>query len=388
MRTIMKKIVRLQASSFFLAGLIALFLVCSCSDKKQDSQNIKKDRAVPVIVAQVMEKAVPVQIMAIGNAEALETVSIKSRVGGELKRVHFREGQDVNQGDLLFTIDPDTYDAALKQAQANLARNMALLKKAEEDVKRYSDLVRKEYISQEQYDQSVTNVDALKAQIRADQAAIDNAQLQVGYCTIRAPISGRTGDLLADRGNMIKAQDDNKSLVVINQIQPIHVSFAVPEQNLGEIKKYAAAGKLKLKALISKDGQFSEDGTLTFIDNTVDKATGTIRMKGTFDNKERKLWPGQFVNLVLDLTVQSKAVVVPSQAVQTGIEGQYVYIIRPNLTAEARPVVLGRSFDGQTVIEKGLQAGENVVTDGQFQLVSGVKVQIKGSPESKGAARP
>jgi multidrug efflux system membrane fusion protein len=335
-----------------------------------------------------MEKAVPVQIMAIGNAEALETVSIKSRVGGELKQVHFREGQDVNQGDLLFTIDPDTYDAALKQAQANLARNMALLKKAEEDVKRYSDLVRKEYISQEQYDQSVTNVDALKAQIRSDQAAIDNAQLQVGYCTIRAPISGRTGDLLADRGNMIKAQDDNKSLVVINQIQPIHVSFAVPEQNLGEIKKYAAAGKLKLKALISKDGQFSEDGTLTFIDNTVDKATGTIRMKGTFDNKERKLWPGQFVNLVLDLTVQSKAVVVPSQAVQTGIEGQYVYIIRPNLTAEARPVVLGRSFDGQTVIEKGLQAGENVVTDGQFQLVSGAKVQIKGSPESKGAARP
>ena len=384
----MKKIVRLKAFSFFLAGLITLFLVCSCSDKNQDPQKMKRDRTVPVVVAQVMEKAVPVQIMAIGNAEALETVSIKSRVGGELKRVHFREGQDVNQGDLLFTIDPDTYDAALKQAQANLARNMALLKKAEEDVKRYSDLVRKEYISQEQYDQSVTNVDALKAQIRADQAAIDNAQLQVGYCTIRAPISGRTGDLLADRGNMIKAQDDNKSLVVINQIQPIHVSFAVPEQNLGEIKKYAAAGKLKLKALISKDGQFSEDGTLTFIDNTVDKATGTIRMKGSFDNKERKLWPGQFVNLVLDLTVQSKAVVVPSQAVQTGIEGQYVYIIRPNLTAEARPVVLGRSFDGQTVIEKGLQAGENVVTDGQFQLVSGVKVQIKGSPESKGAARP
>ena len=384
----MKKIVRLKVSSFFLAGLIALFLVSSCSDKKQDPENMKKDRTVPVTVAQVMEKAVPVQIRAIGNGEALKTVSIKSRVGGELKEVHFREGQDVKQGDLLFTIDPDTYEAALKQVQANLARNMALLKKAQEDVKRYSDLVQKEYISQEQYDQAVTNVDALKAQIKADQAAVENARLLVSYCTIRAPIAGRTGELLADKGNMIKAQDDNKSLVVINQIQPLYVSFAVPEQNLPDIKKHAAAGKLKLKALISKDGQFSEEGTLTFIDNTVDKATGTIRMKGTFDNKEKKLWPGQFVNLVLDLTVQSNAVVVPSQAVQTGIEGQYVYILRPNLTAEARPVVLGRSFDGQTVIEKGLQAGENVVTDGQFHLVSGVKVQIKGSPESKGAARP
>jgi len=269
-----------------------------------------------------------------------------------------------------------------------LARNMALLKKAQEDVKRYSDLVQKEYISQEQYDQAVTNVDALKAQIKADQAAVDNALLQVSYCYIRAPISGRTGDRLADKGNMIKSQDDNKSLVVINQIQPIHVSFAVPEQNLPDIKKYAAAGKLKLKALISKDGQFSEDGALTFIDNTVDKTTGTIRMKGTFGNKEKKLWPGQFVNIVLDLTVQSNAIVVPSQAVQTGIEGQYIYIIRPNMTAEARPVVIGISFDGQTVIEKGLQAGENVVTDGQFQLASGAKVQIKGSPESKGAARP
>jgi multidrug efflux system membrane fusion protein len=384
----MKKIVRLKAFSFFLAGLITLFLVSSCSDKNQDPQKMKRDRTVPVVVAQVTERAVPVQVKAIGNVEAYSTVAIKSRVGGELKQVHFRKGQDVKQGELLFTIDPDTYEAALKQAQANMARNMALLKKAEEDVKRYSDLVQKEYISQEQYDQARTTVDALKAQIKADQAAIDNARLQVDYCHIRAPISGRTGDLLADRGNMIKAQDDNKALVVINQIQPINVSFAVPEQNLPDIKKHAAAGKLKLKALISKDGQFSEDGTLAFIDNTIDKATGTIRMKGAFDNKERKLWPGQFVNLVLDLTVQSTAVVVPSQAVQTGIEGQYVYIIRPDLTAEARPVVLGRSFDGQTVIEKGLQAGENVVTDGQFQLVSGAKVQIKGGPESKGAARP
>jgi membrane fusion protein, multidrug efflux system len=373
-----------------LIGISLMFflLLPACSGNKPDPQKMKRERIVLVTIAPVLEKAVPVQIRAIGNVEAFSTVSIKSRVGGELKQVHFTEGQDVKQGDLLFTIDPDTYEAALKQVQANLARNMALLKKAQEDVKRYSDLVQKEYISQEQYDQAVTNVDALKAQIKADQAAVDNARLQVTYCYIRAPISGRTGDLLAYKGNIIKAQDDNKSLVVINQIQPIYAAFTVPEQNLPDIKKYAAGGKLKLKALISKDGQFSEDGTLTFIDNTVDKATGTIRMKGTFDNKEKKLWPGQFVNIILGLTVQSNTVVVPSQAIQTGIEGQYVFIILPDMTAEARPVVVGRSLDGETVIEKGLKTGEKVVTDGQFQLVSGAKVQIKGSPESKGAARP
>jgi len=369
-------------------SLMFFLLFPACSGNKQESQKKKPDRVVLVSVAPVLEKSVPVQIQAIGNIEAYNTVSIKSRVGGELKQVHFREGQDVNQGDLLFTIDPDTYEAALKQAQANLARNMALLKKAQEDVKRYSDLVQKEYISQEQYDQAVTNVDALKAQIKADQAAVDNALLQVSYCYIRAPISGRTGDRLADKGNMIKAQDDNKSLVVINQIQPIYISFAIPEQNLGEVKKYAAAGQLKLKAMVPKDGEYPEEGTLSFIDNTVDKATGTIKLKGTFPNQARHLWPGQFVTVVLDLTTQSNALVVPSQAIQTGLEGQYVFIIRPNLTAETRPVVIGRPFNGQFVIEKGLQVGEKVVTGGQFQLVSGAKVQIKNEPESKGTTRP
>lgn len=187
---------------------------------------------------------------------------------------------------------------------------------------------------------------------------------------------------------MIKAQDDNKSLVVINQIQPIYISFAIPEQNLGEVKKYAAAGQLKLKAMVPKDGEYSEEGNLSFIDNTVDKATGTIKLKGTFPNQARHLWPGQFVTVVLDLTTQSNALVVPSQAIQTGLEGQYVFIIRPNLTAETRPVVIGRPFNGQFVIEKGLQVGEKVVTGGQFQLVSGTKVQIKNGPESKGTTRP
>ena len=374
-----------------LMGLLTLSaVICSgcSSEKKVDPAKARRDRTIPVTVSPVMEKTIPVQIKAIGNVEAYATVSIKSRVGGELKQVSFQGGQDVKIGDLLFTIDPDPYDAALKQSQANLAKSEALLKKAEEDRTRYADLVQKEYISQEQYDQARTNVDALKAQIKADQAAVDNARLQVGYCTIRAPLSGRTGDLLADKGNMIKAQDDNKSLVVINQIQPIYISFAVPEQDLGEIKKYASAGQLKLKALVSKDGEHPEEGVLSFMDNTVDKATGTIKLKGTFANRERRLWPGQFVKVVLGLTTQSNALVVPSQALQTGLEGQYVFIIRPNLTAETRPVVIGRPFNGQTVIEKGLRAGEKVVTDGQFQLITGTKVQIKSELENKGTTRP
>jgi multidrug efflux system membrane fusion protein len=374
----------------FLALALAATLVFSAcgSEKKVDPAKARRDRTIPVTVSPVLEKTIPVQIKAIGNVEAYATVSIKSRVGGELKKVYFRGGQDVKDGDLLFTIDPDPYEAALKQTQANLAKSIALLKKAEEDRTRYADLVQKDYISQEQYDQARTNVDALKAQIKADQAAVDNARLQVIYCAIRAPLSGRTGDLLADKGNMIKAQDDNKSLVVINQIQPIYVSFAVPEKDLNEIKKYAAAGQLKLKAMVSKDGEYPEEGVLSFMDNTVDKTTGTIKLKGTFANKERRLWPGQFVNVVLGLTAQSNALVVPSQALQTGLEGQYVFIVRPNLTAEARPVVIGRPFNGQTVVEKGLQVGEKVVTDGQFQLITGTKVQIKNELENKGTTSP
>ncbi len=368
--------------------LVSLVGLTACSDRKKDPSSMKRERLVPVTISMAEGKAVPVQLTAIGNVEAFATVSIKARITGELKQVHFKEGQDVAQGALLFTIDPDPFEADLKKAQANLAKDVALSLKAEEDLKRYSDLVKKDYISREQYEQSVTNLEALKAQIKADQAAVETARLQVAYCSIRAPISGRTGTLLADKGNMIKANDDNKNLVVINQIQPIYVAFSLPEQTLPEIKKYSAVGKLKVKALISKDEEHPEEGVITFIDNTVDRTTGTIRIKGTFPNKDRRLWPGQFVNVVLGLTTQTNAVVVPSQAVQTGIEGQYVFVIKPNLTAETRPIVIGRSLDGLIVVDKGLQAGEKVVIDGQFLLVSGSKVQVKTGPEGKGTARP
>lgn len=375
--------------SFCLTLVLFGFLgLLACSDKKNDPSKMKREKVVPVTVSLVEEKTVPVQLTAIGNVEPFATVSIKSRVTGELKQVHFREGQDVSQGTLLFTIDPAPFEADLKKAQANLARNVALANKAEEDLRRYADLIKKEFISREQYEQSVTNLEALKAQIKADQAAVETARLQVAYCSIGAPISGRTGTLLADQGNMIKANDDNKNMVVINQIQPIYCSFSLPEQNLADIKKYSSAGKLKIKAIIPKDQGHPEEGVVTFIDNMVDKTTGTIRIKGTFSNKEKRLWPGQFINIILALTTQSNTLTVPSQAIQTGLEGQYVFVIKPDLTVESRPVVINRSLNGQTVIEKGLKAGETVVTDGQFQLVSGTKVQIKKGLEGKGAPRP
>ncbi len=378
---------KMLKGSFLALMVLSTLGLQACSDKNNEASKARKERVVPVMVTTVEEKTVPVQLTAIGNVEAYSTVAIKSRVTGELKKVHFQEGQDVIRGALLFTIDSEPFVADLRKAQANLARNIALAKKAEEDLRRYADLVKKEYVSQEQYDQVATNLDALKAQIKADQATVETARLQVSYCSIQAPISGRTGALLVNQGNQVKANDDTKNLVVINQVQPVYVTFSLPEQALSEIKKYSVGGKLKIKALLSKEEQ-PEEGLLTFIDNTVDKTTGTIRLRGTFPNKEKRLWPGQFVNLILGLTSQPNTLVVPSQSVQTGMDGQYVFVIKPDLKAENRPVTVGRSLDGFMVIEKGLKAGEMVVTDGQFQLVSGTKVQIKKGLDQKGAARP
>jgi multidrug efflux system membrane fusion protein len=373
---------------FLTLGLLVILGLAACSGKKEDPAKARRERVIPVTVTTVEEKTVPVQLLAIGNVEPLATIAIKSRVTGELKQVHFREGQDVSQGTLLFTLDPDPFDAELKKAQATLAKDMALAQKAEEDLRRYSELIKKEYVSREQFDQATTNLAALNAQIKADQAAVEAARLQVTYCYIKAPITGRTGSLLAFKGNMIKANDDNKNMVVINQNQPIYCSFALPEKNLADLKKYSAAGKIKVEAIINKDQGLSEEGAVSFIDNTVDKGTGTILVKGLFANKDKRLWPGQFVNIKITLTTRANTLLLPTQAVQTGLEGQYVFVIKPDQKAEIRPVVIGQSLDGKTVIEKGVKAGEVVVTDGQFQLISGTKVQVKKGAEDKGAARP
>jgi membrane fusion protein, multidrug efflux system len=358
-----------------ILGLLFLAIFSSgCSDEKS---NKPVSAPIPITVGTVSQKTVPVELRVVGNVQAYSTVTIKSKVGGELTRVHFTEGQDVRKGDLLFTIDPRPYEAALKQVEANLQKNVALAKHAQEDAHRYEFLIQKGFVARQQYDKFRTEAEALDAAVLADRAAVENAKIQLGYCSICSPIDGRTGSLMVKQGNIIKADDMN--LIVINQIVPIDVAFSVPEQSLQEIKKYMVLGKIHVDALVPSNNERPEKGTVTFVDNAVDTSTGTIRLKGTFANRERKLWPGQFVNVVLTLTREPNTIVVPSQAIQTGQQGQYVFVVKQDLTVESRPVVVGRSVNSETVVQKGLLADEKVVTDGQLRLYPGARVEIKTS---------
>ncbi|MBI5676126.1 MAG: efflux RND transporter periplasmic adaptor subunit [Nitrospirae bacterium] len=372
----MKRI--LLVSCCLIFSVCCLLFIPSCS--KEKPQQSLKNMAVPVTVGMVIKKSVPIQISSIGNVEAYSTVGIKSQVGGTLMHVHFKEGQDVKKGDILFTIDPRPYETALKQAEANLAKDNAQLENARLQVGRYDDLVKKGYVAQEQYDQIRTNSAALEATVNADKAAVENAQLQLKYCYIYSPLTGRTGSLISYEGNVIKANADT-SMVVINQIQPVYAAFSVPEQNLQEIKKYMASGKLTVEAFMSNEDTNPAEGLLTFIDNTVDAATGTIKLKATFSNSDKKLWPGQFVNVTMTLGTQTGVIVVPSQAVQTGQQGQYIFVVKDDLTVEQRPVEVDRTINDEAVIATGLKGDEKVVTDGQLRLVPGTKVEIKGGSE-------
>ena len=358
-------------STLFLAWLCALLLLPACSEQKKPPRP-----PVPVLAATVTERTVPVDLKAIGNVEAYATVNIKARVGGQITQVNFQEGQDVAKGQLLFVIDPRPQETALRQAEANLARDKALAGKAQADARRYGELIRRQFVSQQEYDQAKATAESLAATVKADAVAVQTARLMLSYCYIHAPITGRTGNLLANLGNQIKADADT-AMVVINQIQPIYVSFAVPEQNLAEIRKYMAQEKVPVETFIGGDKKNPEHGILTFVDNTVDKSTGTILCKATYTNAHKRLWPGLFVNVVVKLASQPHAILVPSQAVQTSQSGQFVFIIKKDMTVETRPVEVQRSLNGEVIIAKGLKPGERVVTDGQLRLVPGAKVQIK-----------
>ena len=357
-----------------LLGLCAFFWA-GCSTKKAESQGMPSGYAVPVTTAIATLKTVPIQVHAIGSVEAYSTVSVKAQVAARVEKAYFTEGQDVRKGDLLFTLDRRPFDAALQQAEANLAKDQAQLENARAEADRYTKLFQEGIVSKEQYDSMRTNADALAASARADKAAIEKARIDLSYCTIQAPIDGRTGALLVHPGNLVK--DNDAALVVVNQIHPIYVTFSVPEQYLADIKRYRVEGPLKVEVIIPNQEQNPAQGVLTFIDNAVDSTTGTIKLKGTFENPDNRLWPGQFVNVALTLTTQSNAVVVPSQALQTGQVGQYVFVVKRDMTAEYRPVVAGNNIAGETVIQKGLQAGETLVTDGQLRVVPGMKVVIK-----------
>jgi multidrug efflux system membrane fusion protein len=332
--------------------------------------------AVPVLVATAVQKPIPVQIRAVGNAEAFQTVSVKSQVTGVLNKAHFKEGQNVRKGQLLFTIDPRPFEAVLKQAEANLARDVAQLQNAREQARRYAELVKKQYVSQEQYDQIRTNADALEAAVDADRAAVENAKVQLSYCYIYSPIDGQVGTLLVNEGNLVRV-NDGTPLVVINQITPINIVFSVPEQHLADITRHMARGSLKVDARFASDEGRPEQGHLAFIDNAVDRTTGTIKLKAEFKNNARRLWPGQFINVALTLSTQADAVVIPSEAVQVGQEGQHVFVVRPDKRVEVRPVTVSRTDEGEAIIAKGLKAGEQVVREGQFLLGPGSRIEFK-----------
>jgi multidrug efflux system membrane fusion protein len=389
------------------AALVLLgFGAVGCSDRATAQRTPPAPPAVPVGVAEVMQRTVPLQVAAVGNVQAYSTVSVKSQVAGEIHQVHFTEGRDVKRGDLLFTIDPRPFEAALRQAEAalgqrhaevsqaraNLARDLAQQEWTQTQEKRYHELLAKDLIAREQYELLRTNMAAMEATVRAGraaednaraaataaQAAVDNVRLQLAYTQIRAQIDGRTGNLLVQRGNVIKANEDNP-LVVIAQVRPIYVSFAVPERQLAAVKRYQAAGNLRVEARVPN--QAPATGALTFLNNTVDPTTGTIQLKATFANAENVLWPGQFVETTLTLT-NEPAIVVPSQAIQPGQQGPFVFVVKPDSTVEARRIEPGRRLERETIVIRGLIPGERIVTDGQLRLVPGARVDVKDAKPS------
>jgi membrane fusion protein, multidrug efflux system len=380
----------------------------ACGDRGGDSAAAKttaRAPAVPVVVSDVVMRDVPIELRAIGNVQAFSTVSVLSLVGGELLRIHFSEGQEVKAGDLLFTIDPRPLQAQLQQAeaqlaqhqaqiaqaQANLGRDTAQYENARVEEDRYKRLAEGGFVAREQYDQMRTNEQSLaatieasraavttaRAVVQADRATVENARLQLGYTEIRAPIEGRTGNLLIHQGNVVKANDVGNPLVVITRIHPVYVTFGVPEQYLARIKRYRAAGELAVDTTLPGSSERAAHGELSFINNVVDANTGTIQLKATFQNADNALWPGQFVNVVLRLTTERGAIVVPSRAVQPGQDGAYAFVVKPDLTVESRPVTVAFTEGLDSVIAKGLAKGERVVTDGQLRLVPGARVEIR-----------
>ena len=409
-----------------LTSILALAL-CGCSNSgataaKSDAPGGGGGRGggrgrggdVPVTVAKASTRDVPVEIQVIGNVEAYSTITVKALVGGQLTNVYFKEGDFVRKGEKLFDIDRRPLEAAYNQAVANIARDQAALLQAQANMardeanakyqdsqaKRYGELFTAGVISKDQAEQLRAGADASAQAVNADQAAIasaraaigastataENAKVQLSYTTIYSPIDGRTGNLTVKQGNVVTA--NNMDMMTINQVEPIYVTFSVPESQLGAIKKYMALGSLSVRSRPQDaDTADEERGALTFVDNTVDMTTGTIKLKGTFPNTDHKLWPGQFVRVTLRLTTQTNAVVVPNQAIQTGQAGAFVYVVKEDKTVETRPVVAGARVGQDMVVDQGISPGETVVIEGQLRLAPGSRVVVRDSSGGGGGGR-
>jgi multidrug efflux system membrane fusion protein len=339
---------------------------------------------IPVTAGIVASQDVPVFLQGIGTVQAYNSVSVKSRVDGQIVRVDFKEGQDVKEGDPLFQIDPRPYQAALEQAQATKQKDEAQLAGAKLDLDRYAKLLGTGYQTRQSYDQQTALVGQLEAAIKGDQAAINNAQLNLQYANIRSPIDGRLGARLVDKGNLVHASD-NTALVMIAEVKPIFVSFTLPQETLDEIREGQNKAPLAVSAYGSNGNTLLSEGKLTLIDNSIDQATGTIHLKARFDNEDERLWPGEFVNLRLILSTRKAVPTVPQQTVQVGPNGYYAYIIKPDNTVERRALEVASMQDGLAIITKGLTVGEKVVVDGQYRLTEGARVNpAKSAPGAQG----
>jgi membrane fusion protein, multidrug efflux system len=371
---------RLVAAAAVIAAL-AVTISCARDPKPQRTGA----RPVPVTVGTVTQQALPVQLTAIVHAVPFETVAMKPQVTGQLVEVAFKEGQEVKRGQVLFRIDPRPYQDALAKSRSMLARDQAQSAQAEQDEKRTEQLVAQKLAPQEQLDTAHSNTVSLQAAVKADEAQVESDQLQMTYCTVVSPVDGRTGDLQVDVGNIVQA--NTTVLVTINRISPIFVSFSLPEQSLSDVKRYMAMAGLTVQATLPGEESTPVTGTLTFIDNTVDSGSGTFALKGTFANTDRRLWPGQYVNVTLTVTTQSNAIVVPTVAVQSGQNGQFVFVVKADRTVETRPVTLDRQIGPLASISAGVKPGETVVTDGQLLLVPGAMVDIKPAAAAPAAAQ-
>ncbi len=362
----------------FIIGVSIASYGCSAGDAAPDAAPAggRGGGAVPVNTAIVVQKPMPVEIRVIGAAEPLATVAVRAQITGQLMSAHFVEGDEVKQGQLLFSLDRRPLEAALQQAEANLTRDLAQSANASLQAKRFEDLATRGIAAREQVDTSRAGAAALNATVEADRAALENAKVQLQYATITAPISGRTGAMMVHEGNLVRA-NDTAALVVINQVAPISVAFSIPEARLPELKRYMTRGTLRVTATPPNDDGPAATGQIAFVDNAVDEETGTIRIKGTFANADRRLWPGQFVNVAVTLTTDPQAIVVPAVAVQDGQQGPYVFVVKSDQTVDMRQVVITRTTGSETVIQSGVQPGDVVVTDGHLRLVPGGRVSVK-----------
>lgn len=403
----------MQTHTRALSAVIIAVLLTSCSPAPQAKSAGPAFPAVPVTIGQAAEEVVPIQVQSVGNVEAFSTVDVKAQVGGPVVAVKFAEGAIVKQGDPLFEIDARPFREALRQAQAsvakdeaqlrvaeaNVARSRAQLKNARAESARFEQLSKEGISTREQEDQVKTNaevaehavsadeasIESIRATLESDRAAVEQAKLNLEYCDIRAPIGGRAGNLLVHAGNLVKANGDTP-MVVINQISPVFVMFGVPERYLSTIAFQRIQQKLAVDASPDKNLEQAAHGTLAVIDNAVDPASGSIRLKAVYDNKDGRLWPGQFVNISITLEKRS-AVLIRSEAVQAGQNGPFLYVVKPDQSVEPRPVVVGQIVRDSVIIEKGLAAGEMVVTDGQSRLFPGAKVKSASNPGQQPAAQ-